>query len=520
MGTLLNHVRWFLLGVIVLTLAGAVACSPGGGGHEATPGASGSEPIAVEIPAITDISDIVYVSGPVVAATSGSLSSKAVSPFKVTTVGTYDEGKSLNACQTANLARGSLKNAAHPDLMICLMKNYVTPIYDGNDHDAAIWISKESGTGLAKFRFNITRNSDDFITQFTIYTCVCADSQCSSSVQTEYIKQVFGQADNSVTITTKDDEGDYTASMAVTGTLNTSAQYLTKSVAQSDWQVSGSVTRTQSSTMVQDATTATIDGFQRSAGTGTHDTRVYSYLGFTYTGDPAADLDLALYDIGAGAGRLIDDIFDQTQCWGGDGQITAFPCPPYSDAITGKDPMAVTDVAPVHFVPGENDYIDCSTVHPTTTIGSETDPIVLGTSKCSGFKDLESHMDCYADIYGDFTVTATAGGLPLSTNSNRPSHVGASPTILLTTNYTPGVGSFSSNTIKLAWDGACQEPWTDAAFASSNWSSAATAQNPEAQALALHPTLCDTVYTLTLDDDLSGINLDSIAAPQVYYITP
>lgn len=512
------------------------ACGGGTGGGAAPTGSSGT-PVAVEIPAVNDISDIVYLTGPVVTVAGGNLSAKSATPFKVATTATYGSGSAQTACETANVMNGLLKSGALPDLEICLLKNDIASgmaaqgidIYDGQNHDAAIWVSKSSGIELAKFRFNITRNSDDFITQFTMYVCACANAQCSVSSQSEYTKEVFNPDSNSVTITSKSVEEDYSSSMAVTGTLNSSVQYLTKSITQSDRQVSNGTTFTQSSTMVEDATTALVDGFQRASATTTQDVRIYSYLGFTYTGDPAADIDLALYNYGAGAGNLIDDILSETQCWDGNGLVASFPCAPYSTAIEGKTPMTVSDVPAVTFVPGASDYVDCSTIAPSYTAGSASNPISIETSACSGFKDLDSHMDCYDDIYGGFTVAVTINGNALSTDKNRPSRVGTTPTIVLTTNYTPYTGSFFANlngntgTIVLQAD----DPYggsilTSTDFESSDWVSAATAQNPEAMSLSFQPTLNAShgTYTFTLGTDLSGINLDKIPAALTYYIAP
>lgn len=541
--------RWLLLGMGILALSQISACSGGAGGggggrgSEATPGAIGSQPIAVEIPAVGDVSDVMYITSPVMTSAGDAASAKSATkssgatPYKVLSNEGYGPGDSVNACEIANGTRGLLKSGAHADMELCVLKNHIFPgltaaglaaAGHGMPVDAAAWVVMGQDPALITFRFSLAKNTRGAVTQFDM--AVCLDKS-----QLEYTREVFNPDTGAVTITSKSVEGNpespyYTAAMTVAGVVQTitgTAQYTAKHSTQSSRQVTlidgnGNPVdiRSQSSVLEQDASNGTFDGFITNEGPySTVTDRSYGYFDLTYAGDPAAATDLNQYDIGAGASLLIEDPLDQSQCWSNNGAVAAFPCPPYSDAISGKKPMTPGVVAQTSFGPGE--AVDCASITPVYTAGTQDAPIDLATSVCAGFaRDLDDHMDCFTNIYGDFTVAATANSQPLSTNSNRPTHVGNTPTILLTTNYTPGMGSFTGNTIKLAWDGACQEPWTHAAFERSHWSNAATAQQPEAMALALHPMLCNTVYTLTLSDDLSGINLNPIKSPQTYYITP
>lgn len=533
MGSASNHVRWFLCVAFAIALAGLYACA--GVSSPAAPSGGVDTPVAVEIPAVNTISEIAYITGPVVAAVSGDLASKSASSLKVATTDTYGPGSSLNACQTANVTRELLNSGSRADSTICLLKNEIAPdmttagidIYDGNDHDVAIWSSSQGETGLFKMRFNITKNNSDAITQIIMYTCECTDSDCSSSTQSNYTKEVFNSEGSDVTITSKVVETDYSATIAVTGTLNADVQYLSKTVTQSDRQensgsMGGGDTLSQRALMTQDATTGTVDGFQTINGNTSHAERIYSYLGITYTGDPAADLDLTQYDLGTGAGRYIDDILDQTNCWDENGDVASFPCTPYSDAIQDKTPMEVTDIPAVSFVVGESDYIDCSTVIPEFTRGSELNPVAVETSTCSGFQELDSHMSCYTStyaIYASFTVTPTINGATLSTDMNNPTRVGTAPTLVITTNYPPQPTMFTTSSVSLAVP-PLENILNSSDYETSNWVSAATESTPDAMSLTFQPTLSTATYTLKIESNLSAIDLRQLGTSASYYITP
>ena len=508
------------------------ACGGSTGGG-AAPTGSGGTPVAVEIPAVNDIGDIMYITGPVVASGSGNLSAKSlggISTAKDSLSATYSTGESINACITANVMRGVFKSGAMPDVMSCILKNYVEPgmatqgvtnIYTGQNFDAAAWVQKSHGVEQVKFRFNIPKNSTGSLAQFTVYVCGCVDEACHISSQTQYMKQIYEE--NAVTITSKEIEtSGYSSIVGVTGTtkiVDDIAQFDSKTITQSSRNETtnnegDTSTYTQRTIFLQGEDAVTVDGFQRGAGEGISDTRVYGNFGFTYTGVPAPYVDFDKYDYGAGASNLIDGLLDQTQCWDGDGKIAAFPCIPYSTGIIGKTPMAVSDVPAAAFEGVE--VIDCSAIVPTYTQGTKNRPLTIETSLCSGFKELDSHMECYTDIYGRFTVTPSYNGTTLSTNAASPTIVTSStPTIRLTTNYNAGVLTFNAGNLQVStynappgWESLVGTVDSDY----NNW-------NSDVTVLSLtYNTLYNTFeYSLTLSGQ-KGVDYSTSVVPAVYYI--
>lgn len=580
MKALYHHIRRFLLGLGIVALAGLSAC---GGGSGAAPSDSGGGAIAIEVPNVSDVTDLVYITAPVVGSVGANLSAKSTSPQKfLTDVLHGSDGSnghftatSVNACQTQNVTQGLLSAASHPDLGLCLMKTIIAPtatanginIYDGNDHDAAIWIS---GLGLFYSRFNVNATTDP-VTNKVISISQFKFRNCMSSTQMGYFEETFDG--DGVTIKAVNVEGASSSTVDATGVLigvlnDNSPQYSSKTITGSSRNTygGGNVTETQKAILTQaNDSTATVDGFQRYVTDVIRDVRIYSNFGFTYTGVVSVlweDFDLAKYDIGAGVGRLIDSVLDHTQCWDKDGnKVAASLC--NDNAIKDKTPMAVTDVSAASFV-GDNEIVDCLTINPEFTIGTEGNQFKIADSACAGFKDLEHSMDCYADIYQAntdpecdafedlesymecyysktyqtngtkvFTVIPTIGGMILSDNSGSPTSVTTNPTLTITTNYTPDPSVFTGPAIGnvfggqgsvILWKGQnYTSVLNNSDFETSDWTSATTDATPEAMSLTFTPTLqSNTTYILQLWESLSGIDHTAIGTTgnnnRLYYI--
>lgn len=552
----LNYIRRILLGLGILALAGLSACG-GGGGSGATPSDSGGGVIAIEVPAVNSVSDIMYISGPVGTSVGSNLSAKSLSPYKVALGSTFGPNTattkySLNACESANNFKGLLNTAAHPDLITCLYKNEITlpsTFYDGQYHGGLLYISQHDTEVLMKIRLKFETipdpndSSKKFITDFTLHICRCADNSdptCASSTQTSYMNQTYN-INGAVTIAAKDVEENYSGTSAVTGTIAgttpATIHYESKTVTQSEFQDHGSgSSRSQSSILTQprDTTIATVEGFIRRKGNITQDSVIYAKAELDYTGDPVK-MDLSKWNLNTGSAWLVDDILDQKQCFDDNGVIATYPCAPYSDPFTATTPvtlMTPSDIPLTSFSGVE--VVDCSSiVLDVDPIGSHGNAFVLENStSCTGFSELDSNEDCYRDIYGDFTTTVTIDGInesALSTTSGSPTLIGTTtPTIVVTTNFTPYRASFfgpSEDTMGaiylLGADPHGDNILSASDFEASDWRSAATTDNPEAMSLTFHPTMGNWTYDLKLMYGLTGINGDEIGgSDRHFYIAP
>lgn len=539
MASVYQRLKPILLVLGIAFMATWTACG-GAGSSGAAPTGGGDTPVTVDIPAVNTASDLVYMTGPVVSIGSGSLSAKSTKSMdkdilKNISTGSAFTGNSYTACQTSNVTRELLKSASNADMELCFLAGYIIPALQAQgvevynrDVDAGLWVKTGQGTGKLLLRFNIQRNSSNAITDFKMYIC-------SDTSQTQFTHETFSADGESVTILGKEVGSDYTATNNVTGDLS-AGQYTSKHVEQSSYQESGGSIRTQSSTMDQLATSATVNGFSVNAGLTTQQIRIYSVFGFLYGGLLTDPLDLGLYYMTSGAGHLIDNGFvtasgddlvndvDGISCWDTDGNVASTEgC---SSAIT-QEPVAVSTVSPATYSTGET--IDCSVLVAEDlantlayTYGSESNPLEIENSTCSGFAELDSHMDCYDLVYGDFTVTVTIGGNTPSTISDRPSILGTTtPTIILTTNFPAYQSSFIAQlAILTAPTPYSGNVLSDRDFTSDKWSGNGTI-------LTLHPTLVTgRVYTFTLGGDMSGLNGSSLSdqsAPQqatVFYMTP
>lgn len=185
MRDLFTTMRRVLLGLGILLLASASACG-GGGGSSAAPSA-GSDPVAVEIPALGEISGLPFASGNVIAI-SGSLSAPVKSignthfntgkTVAITSNPAASSDASFHACKMHN-STGMMTDAMlRSDVNTCILQAVADQaeaagvnLYSGSD--VIYSVNTNGNTDVPdKFKVNITRNSSNAITQSVLQGCI------------------------------------------------------------------------------------------------------------------------------------------------------------------------------------------------------------------------------------------------------------------------------------------------------------------------------------------------------------
>lgn len=196
--------RWVLLGLGVLAWAGALACTGATRGGDATPSGGTSTPIAVEIPALGEVSGLPFASGTVISESgsvsaplkslrkSGFILSKPVAtpskpvattdkPVATTSKPDTPADTSFHACKTLNSIGLMQEAMMRSDVSTCILQAVAkqaeaagVDIYGGSD----VIYSVDTGPDTpSKFKVNITRGSDNRILQSTLYGCNSVESR-------------------------------------------------------------------------------------------------------------------------------------------------------------------------------------------------------------------------------------------------------------------------------------------------------------------------------------------------------
>ncbi|PIR20091.1 MAG: hypothetical protein COV45_08955 [Deltaproteobacteria bacterium CG11_big_fil_rev_8_21_14_0_20_47_16] len=497
-----------------------ISCSPPGSGGNAAPSGGVGIPVAVEIPSLDSVGDLLYITGPVVMDGGANISAKSVKAANQSVAKgmglTSKFGNSLNACETRNFFWGMMSDGAQTDLELCLLKNYVAPsltnagvnMYDGNYHNASIKVDVGHGMSDVIFRFRLVKDDSGNLSKFNLYAC-------EAGVQTLYSSQTI--TGDTAIITSKNLENGNRHIINATGSLNDSAQYTSKVIDSEHYDPTddNSTIRTRKGEMIQEQTNATLSAFYKRAGeTEVVQERIFSAFGIDYAGPII--LDPSQYQILNGAGHLIYGHTDQTECWDANGNKSSDPrdCNPYLAIVEQNSPMAVQDVAPISFSADES--VNCALLDDITT----APPVEIANSVCSGFALDNNQVDCHAKVDGEFAVVATINGELLSTDASNPTSVTLTPTILLSLSYEPYLASFNSGNIILEpYEGNIPVNYGnnligDDDFSVENWSHDYT------RLTLTHHLTPGTVYRLTLTKDLGGVgSMNHPTAAGVYYIS-
>lgn len=464
---------------ISVLLGVAVALAACGGGGSAAPTGSGGTPVAVEIPALSEVGDLPFASGIVVSGSSNIAASlKAVPSSWVYKTFTLDDndafttGDSEVACEYRNTAGILMGTWSLPDETLCMIQenvsSFTTP-YDGNYHILA------TGTSMpgfpARIKFKITRNSSDEVTAYESFACDSTNTQItyvsytiSDSTITSFLKNIRTAEPQRTTVD-------------ITGTLSTSdtTQYTAKSgtivyTGSNDaGGLEGKIRATQGvDYLLQDA-------FD-SRGDGSNVTRLYGQSDMSNTSSPFA---LSGYTFSAtattpGATTFIDNGTSSTGCWDVNNDPTTCLGRNY-DAVNGQTPIAATTQTISDF--SGSQAWDCSgTTEVTSTFSS-------GAGSCFARFDLSSeYIDCTTATEGNLTVTPTVSSTTLSSSSGSPTSVSTTPTIVLTASRALDTSSMNSTTVAI-YDQSIENPvLAQVSFTRTNY-------NSDNTTLTLSPTL-------------------------------
>ncbi|MCX6111954.1 MAG: hypothetical protein NTY22_01535 [Proteobacteria bacterium] len=155
--------------------------------------------------------------------------------------GSFTTGNSRQMCETFNLSRESLDQAAQADKVLCYVQNtLVAPAnsasfnainpYDGKTHilqlDFGTSPNPDSNITKPKMKLKIVKDGDK-IKEFEMFMCM-GGSDNDHLAQSQYLHQVI--TDGNVTITNKDISTHYSNHMSVTGKLNSDSQFTEKEI--------------------------------------------------------------------------------------------------------------------------------------------------------------------------------------------------------------------------------------------------------------------------------------------------
>ncbi len=498
---------WVLLLLLLAVAAAETGC---GAGSSAAPSGGGDTPVAVEIPALGEVSGLPFVSGEVVVASSDlSAPTKSMSTYGAKDVGVtgnpYTAGTSGVSCETTNSFRLLIDASTQGDRNQCMVQDMATQLaaaginlYDGSYHVLA---TSSSFPGIPnRFKVKVTRNSSNIITGFELFTC-------SNTTQIGYdLHTISG---SSATITAKNIMSTSQSALDVTGVLNTAdpTQFISKSIDYTYTGSNDSGAYSGDGTTNQHAATVIVDTFD----TRNSNTRVYSSVDLT--NPSTTPFDPREYELGSGAGILSNTGGTFRECWNGT-SLLPIECLSNNSNFVATDDQTTRAIATVTTPTFSTaQQWSCSGTAELTMTMNESD--ITNSDSCfSRFTINATHIDCNTSTAGAYYVQGALsgnGGASLSTSQSSPTSVTTSPNITLASSLDSDKSTFNASTVTL----------TDVASGSSvslafdNWSGS--------DHFTISPSLTSGhEYKLTVVGGSSGVKSGmglTMATTQVYYIT-
>lgn len=430
--------RHILLGILVGLAATWAAC--GGAGGSAAPPVSGGVPVAVEIPALGEVSGLPFASTTVVSASGNIAVALKATPsswvgksFDLISATPFVSGDSRQACEYRNMASNFMGTWAKPDQVLCNLKENISSVtnpYNGEYHIVS------TGAVVAnipsKYKFKIKRNSSNLITDYEAFICDGTNTQISYAV--------YSISGSTLTATLKTivTEEPQRKTIEQTCTLKTSDP--TKCTAKSGTVVytgSSSGGALQGKIAVTQGTDYLLQNGFDSRGAGSNVIRLYGQADMSNSSSPFA---ISGYTFGAGAAVFVDNGASSEGCWNTSNRDTTCSGTNFT-AVTGKTALTESTQTISDF--SDNTKWNCSGTAEVTVSSS--------SSTCFTLYDLNTpHIDCVTAISGDLTVTPSVGGTTLSTNSGSPTTgVSATPSIVLTSSRALDSTSVNSTTVTL-----------------------------------------------------------------------
>jgi hypothetical protein len=433
-----NHIlSYFLLALIAVAAGlGLSACGGGGSSGSAAPASAGI-PVAVEIPSLDAVSDLPFTSAIVVSATS-SISAPTKSAWGLVSkaLGTsgvdFSSKNPINSCYFYNSAIIALQASLRVDESLCSAQDAIANITNPYNGEYHIFSSSSTESNSPnRYRFKITRDSNNIITKYVMQTCFNT---------TELSSVIYTIDGSKFTAATKDirTTAPQREVIAMNGTLSTSdpTRFTVKQMEfdytgnrSSSGDFVGEISMTQGTNYVYLDSYDSVGGAPRVLGQS------------DLTNPTSTPFDPREYSWGAGAAKVIYDGTLTTACW--DNSILEITCSGSNyDAISGKTNRAVSTPS-ISTFSGEESW-DCSGTSEYTLSFS-----MSNTSCFRRFSIDTDYIDCIAEVKGSVTVTPSVSGTTLSTNSNSPTSVGTSPSILLTGSQALDTSSTNSSTVTL-----------------------------------------------------------------------
>lgn len=236
--------QWFAVVVAVLVLVGCGTTATTSGGASAPTGGGGSSPVPIEIPSASTmtIEDLPRATAPVVAGSSSNIAAAVTKASSSTnglnivdvTTSSFTSSSSAAGCFAAVSAQDVLSSAASTDYQLCLIQSTVGAkseselgfdLYDGEYHVVGL-----AWPGYTKYaRVRVERDSSVGITDFELNICAGV-TQLLYSTQT-----ISANSDGTRTVAARaihTGDSNLLSDVTVTGTINTSHRFVSKSVYQ------------------------------------------------------------------------------------------------------------------------------------------------------------------------------------------------------------------------------------------------------------------------------------------------
>lgn len=332
----------------------------------------------------------------------------------------WQSGNSRAMCEVGQILKESLAEAMNPDKIKCYVgavaqfNNFGT-IDDGNDVYFQLVNFPESPSLAPRIKMKITKNSSGRIDRFEMWSCF--DHNGSNFVQSEYILQTI---DSNLAITSytkhtgSDGSTTYGGTSTVNGTLNSSYQWLSKSMSLAREYNSTGATHQQEVDITQRSSSFVVSGYN--AGTWGQDRFTNALYAVVQGLDMSSPKNIALGD--GTASFNLDWCFDSdsdTDCsdesgpnryvstgvdsWNGDTQVNLSSASDgdYFSEVSGAVVPSVSSVSTISFSGGE--VWDCNA--PSTFLDADlADMENTGTALGAAFAACDNKYD-FADQGSD-----------------------------------------------------------------------------------------------------------------------
>ncbi|MFH0799903.1 MAG: hypothetical protein V2A66_06950 [Pseudomonadota bacterium] len=414
-----------LIGGLMAGLMCVAACGSSGG--------SGSS--SSSIPTISSISDLPTATSPMSSSASAMIvkgvDKAATTGLNIltTTADNFSDQTSIGACNTFNSLKDNILSATQADMILCFVQNmdasanfsgltdsngHAIDIYDGAYHIFNLnFAGVPSGDGAPnRIKMKIAKDGAGSITSFEMF--MCRDKTDGSGLeQSEYTKQTIDGTSYTMRATGsyQDSGGSGFHWVNVSGTLNSSRKFISKTITVKNDGSWGGGTNWGEQTLVQAPASFTISGYHKGSFVDTEHGMSGSYEDKGYAlgqmlGDATGLSSLAMGDGAVLYGQSGSNTNPQggpdqthtqtgTDAWLGDGALPTTSNDYLAGAIAGALPTAASSMT-ISFEASET--WDCT---DDVSVGIYDLPQVQFTtieSSCSKYMASGSWINCFQQI--------------------------------------------------------------------------------------------------------------------------